>query len=195
MARNSFEGKERKWIERNCCIHLTLVYSVQFSNGAPFFSLLFFVRKQSVLWNSEVFNVYSLRTDWVLFMPLLLQDNIDFQSRWSRAVWISHTVLPRLNKEIKQMLLNSFLWSILYLVTVWVILIMCSLPYCFGQSSKDQSWDLIFRKIHLLSFLLYYQCLQVQTTLQVTFLLLSNFKNFHQSSCSFLFLSRQTPCT
>lgn len=51
----------------------------------PFFPC-FVARKQSVLWNSEVFNVYSLSRDWVLFMPLLLEDNIDFQSRWSRAI-------------------------------------------------------------------------------------------------------------
>lgn len=56
-----------------------------------FFFLCFVVRKQSVLWKCEVFNVYSLSRDCVLFMPLLPEDNIDFQSGWSRAVQMSQS--------------------------------------------------------------------------------------------------------
>lgn len=85
MIRKPFEGEGRKLIEWKCRIHLRLLYGIQFSNGGLFF-FLFVARKQSVLWNIEVFNVYSLTRDWVLFIPLLLEDNIDFQSRWSRAI-------------------------------------------------------------------------------------------------------------
>lgn len=62
----------------------------------PFFPLFFF-GKHSVLWNSQVFNVYSLSKDWMLFMLLLLEDNIDFQSHWSRAISIPYPIHQRIN--------------------------------------------------------------------------------------------------
>lgn len=49
MVRNPLERVGRKLIERKCCIHLELVYVVNFSKGVLSFFFLFFGGTQRCL--------------------------------------------------------------------------------------------------------------------------------------------------